>query len=82
MAQGVNPHNTGHGITGLLWNWTCLRSCRTNTYNQAVPSMELERVWNLVLGSGIWHVHILHPVLKLLKLGCPTKVQGSFILTF
>tara|TARA_R110000851_G_scaffold30324_5_gene82819 strand:- start:144 stop:1658 length:1515 start_codon:yes stop_codon:yes gene_type:complete len=76
--QGVNPPAQGQWVPDTL-DWDLFTGpAELIPYNQVYHPWNWRGWWNYGTGAlGDMACHILHPVFEALKLGYPTKVQGS-----
>lgn len=76
--QGLNTPDQGHWVPDTL-NWDLFTGpAKMVPYNEIYHPWNWRGWWNYGTGAlGDMACHILHPVFEGLKLGYPTKVQGS-----
>ena len=76
--QGLNPPEQGHWVPDTL-NWDLFTGpAKMIPYNELYHPWNWRGWWNYGTGAlGDMACHILHPVFEALKLGSPTKIQGS-----
>ena len=76
--QGLNPPTQGQWVPDTL-DWDLFTGpAELIPYNQVYHPWNWRGWWNYGTGAlGDMACHILHPVFEALKLGYPTKVQGS-----
>ena len=76
--QGLNTPEQGHWVPDTL-DWDLFTGpAKMVPYNEVYHPWNWRGWWNYGTGAlGDMACHILHPVFEGLKLGCPTKAQGS-----
>ena len=76
--QGLNPPTEGHWVPDTL-NWDVfIGPAKMIPYNEIYHPWNWRGWWAFGTGAlGDMACHIMHPVFKALRLGYPTKVQGS-----
>ncbi len=76
--QGLNTPKQGHWVPETL-NWDLfIGPAPMRPYNEIYTPWNFRGWWDFGTGAlGDMACHILHPVFKGLKLGYPTKAQGS-----
>lgn len=76
--QGLNTPEQGHWVPETL-NWDLFTGpAKLVPYNEIYHPWNWRGWWNYGTGAlGDMACHILHPVFEALKLGYPTKAQGS-----
>ncbi len=76
--QGLNTPEQGHWVPDTL-NWDLFTGpAKMKPYNEVYHPWNWRGWWDYGTGAlGDMACHILHPVFEALKLGYPTKAQGS-----